>query len=191
MFTDNSFASRYTSKFIQPFSMPSSNVDILFSLRSSRMSFDNPWNSVVENIGFSVSPNRLPANLRSSTEFCTLLNDFSDSLRMEFCDKSSFTENTTEINCHLKQFVMVGLRTLAKFSMYVNPSRIQILICFQRGHEVIDKKKFYRTPLRVRYIIYYSPVDGNSCMGTEWWPAFLWVNTKTGASFGKFTWSLG
>lgn len=35
------------------------------------------------------------------------------------------------------------------------------------------------------------PVDGKSCEGTEWWPAFLWVNTKTGESFaGKLTWSV-
>lgn len=80
-----------TSKFTHPFNMPSSNEDIMFSLRSNRISLDNPWNSVVENIGFKVSPNRLPANLKSSTEFCMVINDFSDSLLIEFCDKSSLT----------------------------------------------------------------------------------------------------
>lgn len=76
--------------------MPSSNEEIMFSLRSNRISFDNPWNSVVENIGFKVSPNRLPANLKSSTEFCMMLNAFSDSLLMEFCDKSNLTNKNNQ-----------------------------------------------------------------------------------------------
>jgi len=140
-----------TSKFTQPFNMPSSKDDILFSLRSNRISFDNPWNSVEENIGFKVSPNKLPANLRSSTVFCIILNDFSDNLLIEFCDKSSLTIKME-----------------------------QLLTLFKYFFNFIDLK-----------FSIYLPVEGKSCVGTEWWPAFLWVNTKTGAYFGKFTWSPG
>lgn len=79
--------------------MPSSNEDILLSLRSNRTSFDNPWNSVDENIGFNVSPNRLPANLRSSTVFRMAVNDFSDSRLMEFWDRSSLTRSRRKNDC--------------------------------------------------------------------------------------------
>lgn len=67
---------KHTFKFSHPSSNPSSIALIPLPLRSISCRCVRPLNSVVENIGFSVSPSRLSASLNSTREdlrLCSIL----------------------------------------------------------------------------------------------------------------------
>lgn len=59
-----------TSSFWHPFKIPSSIAFILLPDKSSRRKLPIAWNSIVEKIGFSESPNKLSVNRSSVNVSC-------------------------------------------------------------------------------------------------------------------------
>lgn len=60
----------FTFNFVHPFKMPSSMALILLPDKSNTSKLLSAWNSTVEKIGFSESPNRLSVNRTSINVSC-------------------------------------------------------------------------------------------------------------------------
>lgn len=78
----------FTCKLSHPLSKPSSIPFIWLPLRSRICSCVNPWNSLLENIGFKLSPNKLSASLSSCRVFCNPASSLSVSRLRELPEKS-------------------------------------------------------------------------------------------------------
>lgn len=76
--------------------MPSSIALISFPLKSNTCKCRKLCNSLVENIGFKVSPNKLSASRSSINVSCKPVNSFSVILRKELPVKSTFLNGSPD-----------------------------------------------------------------------------------------------
>lgn len=86
-----------TCRLLHPSKIPSSIALIPFPLKSRSCRFFRPRNSLVENMGFSVSPKRLSANRSSRRVDCSPWSSLSVSLLKELPEKSTVLSGKADL----------------------------------------------------------------------------------------------
>lgn len=86
-----------TCRLLHPSKIPSSIALIPFPLKSRSCKFFSPRNSLVENMGFNVSRNRLSANRSSRRVDCSPWSSLSVSLLKELPEKSTVLSGKADL----------------------------------------------------------------------------------------------